>query len=106
MKKFISIFISFFIVVSLVYYFSKSTQESSSNSKKYSQSDSDNSSEKNLKTVCEKEGVSVKLFSNTCVDECYPTGEERVCGMALTYGCDCGPDKCWYEGKCIPSDDN
>lgn len=46
-------------------------------------------------------------FPNTCADICYPplaSGEQRVCGQALTDACDCGPDKCWNKTseECTP----
>ncbi len=37
-------------------------------------------------------------FSNTCVDNC-GLPENPICGQAFTWGCDCGPLKCWNNEK-------
>ncbi|MBU0647676.1 hypothetical protein KJ855_00675 [Patescibacteria group bacterium] len=52
------------------------------------------------KIQCYIVGGNWRVFSNTCVDAC--TSEKYpVCGMAITAGCDCGPDKCWNGYMCV-----
>lgn len=53
--------------------------------------------------LCESQGGSLKQFSNGCVDSCdyQRNPEEIMCVQVLTYGCECGPDKCWEENQCI-----
>ena len=38
-----------------------------------------------------------RVFGNGCVDSCAKArSRERMrCSMAMTAGCDCGPDRCW-----------
>jgi len=54
------------------------------------------------KGLCKSAGGEWKEFSNTCVDSCeYRRAEESMmCGMAMTYGCECGEDKCWNGESC------
>ncbi len=51
---------------------------------------------------CGAAGGEWKEFPNTCVDSCdYRRAEqETMCGMAMTYGCECGPDMCWNGESC------
>lgn len=53
---------------------------------------------------CVKSGGLRAEFPNTCVDSCNLARNPGVisCGLALTYGCDCGSNECWNfeSGKC------
>jgi len=51
---------------------------------------------------CKLEGGEIKRFGNTCVDSCSSQESENVivCGDAITWGCDCGEDKCWNGETC------
>ena len=52
--------------------------------------------------ICIGMGGSWFYFSNTCVDSCTKarSKEPVLCGQAFTWGCKCGPDKCWNGGSC------
>jgi hypothetical protein len=52
--------------------------------------------------VCISVGRSWHYFPNTCVDSCTKarSKEPVVCGQAFTWGCDCGPNKCWNGKTC------
>ena len=53
--------------------------------------------------ACEKSRGSWRDFGNSCVDKCtYKFDKYAVCAYAITYGCDCGKNRCLYEDKCIP----
>ena len=52
--------------------------------------------------ICISMGGSWFYFSNTCVDSCAKarSKEPVLCGQAFTWGCECGPDKCWNGTDC------
>lgn len=52
--------------------------------------------------ICIGVGGSWSYFPNTCVDSCDKarSKEPVLCGQAFTWGCDCGPDKCWNGETC------
>jgi len=54
--------------------------------------------------ICENAGGEWKLFNNGCVDSCELARQDPndpiICTQAQTYGCDCGPDKCWNGASC------
>jgi hypothetical protein len=47
--------------------------------------------------ACAQQGGQWKEFPNSCVDSCVynRTPEVVSCLMAITNGCDCGPEQCW-----------
>jgi len=51
--------------------------------------------------VCENQGGEWKQFNNGCMDSCeYRRNPTNVmCTQALTFGCECGPDRCWNAGE-------
>jgi hypothetical protein len=49
---------------------------------------------------CARVGGQYTDLPSTCVDQCSYEAT-RVCGEAITKGCDCGPDRCWNRGTCI-----
>jgi len=52
--------------------------------------------------ACEKTRGSWRDFGNSCVDKCaYKFDKYAVCAYAITFGCDCGKNRCLYEDKCI-----
>jgi len=52
--------------------------------------------------ACEKSRGSWRDFGNSCVDKCsYKFDQYAVCAYAITFGCDCGKNRCLYEDKCI-----
>ncbi|MFW5876275.1 MAG: hypothetical protein ACOCXM_06025 [Myxococcota bacterium] len=55
--------------------------------------------------ACRDSGGRWRQFRNTCVDSCrlVRAVEPVACGMALTMGCDCGPDRCWDGSRCVGS---
>lgn len=56
--------------------------------------------------ICEKEGGVWRQFGNGCVDSCKAKLDRfTVCSMALTYGCDCGKDRCLEDNKCVTISD-
>jgi hypothetical protein len=41
-------------------------------------------------------------FGNGCVDRCKAKmNPMMLCSMAITYGCDCGKDRCWDGKQCV-----
>jgi hypothetical protein len=53
--------------------------------------------------ACEKSRGSWRDFGNSCADKCaYKFDKYAVCAYAITYGCDCGKNRCLHEDKCIP----
>lgn len=51
---------------------------------------------------CEKSRGSWRDFGNSCVDKCtFRFDKYAVCSYAITFGCDCGKNRCLYEDKCI-----
>ena len=51
---------------------------------------------------CEKSRGSWRDFGNSCVDKCaFKFDKYAVCSYAITFGCDCGKNRCLYEDKCI-----
>jgi hypothetical protein len=52
--------------------------------------------------ACEKTRGSWRDFGNSCVDKCaYKFDKYAVCAYAITFGCDCGKNRCLHEDKCI-----
>lgn len=52
--------------------------------------------------ACEKSRGSWRDFGNSCVDKCsFKFDQYAVCAYAITFGCDCGKNRCLYEDKCI-----
>lgn len=55
--------------------------------------------EKNLCT--ESEGL-WRIFNHSCFDKCEKASDKNTpCYRLLEYGCDCGPNKCSKNGKCV-----
>ena len=56
----------------------------------------------NEQEACSEQGGEWKEFSKGCVDSCAKARNpgDIVCTQAFTYGCDCGPDRCWTGVKC------
>ncbi|MBI3033613.1 hypothetical protein HYY72_00440 [Candidatus Woesearchaeota archaeon] len=54
---------------------------------------------------CERVKGTWEMFSNGCVDSCYKarSASPVICTQALTYGCDCGPGRCWNDSSCVPN---
>ncbi len=54
--------------------------------------------------LCESGGAGWIEFSSGCHDECvYERWSSKIhysCTEALSYGCDCGLDKCWNGNSC------
>ena len=54
------------------------------------------------RTACEKYRGSWRDFGNSCVNKCvYKFDKYAVCSYAISFGCDCGKNRCLYEDKCI-----
>ena len=52
--------------------------------------------------ACEASGGMWREFGNGCADKCeFQFDKYTVCSQALTFGCECGKDKCMYNDKCI-----
>ena len=60
---------------------------------------------KDLDNYSCKEGGGVStMFNDGCEDSCYSERNRDIdCTMAISGGCDCGPDMCWEENKCVPN---
>lgn len=60
------------------------------------------------KERCNKSGGTWYYFGDGCVDSCEKAraSEPITCTAALTWGCECGPDKCWNSttNKCEPNE--
>jgi uncharacterized protein YbcV (DUF1398 family) len=55
---------------------------------------------------CEKSRGSWRDFGNSCVDKCaFKFDKYAVCAYAITFGCDCGKNRCLHEDKCILVDE-
>lgn len=55
-----------------------------------------------LRDSCLEQGGVWRKFGNGCVDSCRAKFDKlSFCSMAITYGCDCGDDSCYYNGKCV-----
>src|SRR3989344_1821359 len=56
---------------------------------------------------CNKNGGTWYYFGDGCVDSCEKAKakEPVACTAALTWGCECGPDKCWNftTNECEPN---
>ena len=50
-----------------------------------------------IQQKCIEAGGIWREFPNGCVDSCFYVRNKHnvVCTQALTFGCDCGPQKCW-----------
>jgi len=54
------------------------------------------------RTACEKSRGSWRDFGNSCADKCsFKFDKYSVCAYSITYGCDCGKNRCLHEDKCI-----
>lgn len=57
--------------------------------------------------LCEAGGAEWFYFSTGCHDECvyarWSADDRYACTEALSYGCECGPDKCWNGIACEPN---
>lgn len=52
--------------------------------------------------ACEASGGMWREFGNGCADKCeFQFDKYTVCSQALTFGCECGKDKCMYNDICI-----
>lgn len=53
--------------------------------------------------ACEKSQGVWREFGNGCVDNCIKKIDPYniVCTSALTYGCECGKNRCWNSEKCV-----
>ena len=52
--------------------------------------------------ACENSRGSWRDFGNSCADKCaYKFDKYAVCSYAISFGCDCGKNRCLYEDKCI-----
>ena len=52
--------------------------------------------------ICEENQGIWREFGNSCVNNCLAKFDKyEICAKTLTFGCDCGPTRCWYENKCI-----
>jgi hypothetical protein len=56
---------------------------------------------------CEKSYGIWREFGNGCVDNCIKKIDPYniVCTSALTYGCECGKNRCWNNEKCVSLQD-
>lgn len=51
---------------------------------------------------CEKSKGMWRDFGNSCVGKCESKLDKfAVCSYAITFGCDCGANRCYYEDRCI-----
>lgn len=51
---------------------------------------------------CEKSNGMWRDFGNSCVGKCESKLDKfAVCSYAITFGCDCGANRCYHEDKCI-----
>lgn len=56
--------------------------------------------------LCHQANGVWRKFGNGCVDSCMPKFSKfRFCTMAITYGCDCGDDSCYYNNNCYKLQD-
>tara|TARA_Y100000034_G_scaffold56632_1_gene69287 strand:- start:262 stop:534 length:273 start_codon:yes stop_codon:yes gene_type:complete len=67
---------------------------------------------KQTQELCENSGAEWTSFNSGCHDECFlerfdPKKAKKegkipiyVCTLALSTGCECGPDKCWNGTGC------
>jgi len=52
--------------------------------------------------ICEKNRGVWREFGNICADNCeYKFDSYAICSKATTFSCDCGPQKCWHDQKCV-----
>ncbi|MBU1935541.1 hypothetical protein KKF04_05790, partial [Patescibacteria group bacterium] len=49
---------------------------------------------------CYDSGGVWATFPDTSADHCFSPGR----GLLVTYGCDCGPSKCWDSEKCVKNE--
>jgi len=51
---------------------------------------------------CEKSKGMWRDFGNSCVGKCESKMDKfAVCSYAITFGCDCGANRCYHQDKCI-----
>lgn len=51
---------------------------------------------------CEKSKGMWRDFGNSCVGKCESKLDKfAVCSYAITFGCDCGASRCYYEDRCV-----
>ncbi len=55
------------------------------------------------RSYCEKSQGVWREFGNGCIDNCLKKIDPYniVCTSALTYGCECGKNRCWNGEKCV-----
>lgn len=54
------------------------------------------------RVACEKSHGSWRDFGNSCANKCiYKFDKYAVCSYSITFGCDCGKNRCLYEDKCV-----
>lgn len=52
--------------------------------------------------ICEKSKGMWREFGNGCADSCRAKLDRfTMCTMSITYGCDCGENRCWENNKCV-----
>lgn len=52
--------------------------------------------------ACEQSRGVWRQYGNGCVDECNPKFEQfAICTRAVTFGCDCGKNRCWNGETCV-----
>jgi hypothetical protein len=51
-------------------------------------------------TNCINSGGKMRNFNNSCADNCQATSG-AICAQTNIRSCDCGPNKCWNNTKCI-----
>ena len=51
--------------------------------------------------ICHEAGGVWRKYGNGCVDHCMNKFSKfKFCTAAITYGCDCGDNSCYYDNKC------
>ncbi len=51
--------------------------------------------------ICHEAGGVWRKYGNGCVDHCMNKFSKfKFCTTAITYGCDCGDNSCYYDNKC------
>lgn len=55
-----------------------------------------------VRELCEKNHGVWREFGNDCANNCYSTIQKTLpfCVNAITFDCDCSPDRCWDDGEC------
>lgn len=64
--------------------------------------DSSSSQEINNYNSCKKINGNYRIYGNSCTDHCLPQFNKYLpCIEEIKYGCDCGDNNCFYQGKCL-----